>query len=371
MKSLRIGIIGTRGIPNQYGGFERFAEYLAEGLVQRGHDVTVYNSSLHPYQEKEWNGVQIIHCRDAEDKLGSAGQFIYDLNCIRDARKRKFDICLHLGYTSDSIWHRRWPSGSVHIMNMDGMEWKRSKYNAVTRLFLKKAEQWAVEHAQVLVADSTRIQDHIVRRYGKQAVYIPYGEEVFHTPDPSVTRSFGAEPGKYYLLMARMEPENNIEMIIRGYLESGKTEPLYVIGSTANRYGERLHTTYIHPGVRFTGSIFDQTLLNNLRHDAKIYFHGHSVGGTNPSLLEAMACGATIAAHDNIFNHAVLGPHARYFRSSAEVAALLSQPLQAGIAELNIRMNLEKIRTIYDKARIIDAYEAVMLQAVDASAVRS
>lgn len=368
MRSLSIGIIGTRGIPNQYGGFERFAEYLAEGLVQRGHTVTVYNSSLHPYQEKEWNGVRIIHCKDAEDKLGSAGQFIYDLNCIRDARTRDFDVCLHLGYTSDSVWHRRWPSGAVHIMNLDGMEWKRSKYNALTRLFLKKAEQWAVEHAQVLVADSTRIRDHISRRYGKHAEYIPYGEEVFRTPDPAITRSFGAEPGNYYLLMARMEPENNIEMIIRGYLESGRPEPLYVIGSTSNRYGERLHATYIHPGVRFTGSIYDPVVLNNLRHDAKIYFHGHSVGGTNPSLLEAMACSAQIAAHDNVFNHAVLGAQARYFRSASDVAGILRQPLQPGIAELNIRMNLEKIRTIYAKEKIIDAYEALMRTAVASAA---
>ena len=120
---LRIAILGTRGIPNHYGGFEQFAEYLSSGLVQRGHEVYVYNSSQHPYTEKEWNGVQIIHCADPEHKLGTFGQFIYDLNCINDSRKRDFDILLHLGYTSDSIWHWRWPQKTVNMVNVDGMEW--------------------------------------------------------------------------------------------------------------------------------------------------------------------------------------------------------------------------------------------------------
>ncbi|MBD0285886.1 MAG: DUF1972 domain-containing protein, partial [Flavisolibacter sp.] len=96
---MHIGIIGTRGIPNNYGGFEQCAEYLAAGLVKRGFRVSVYNSHNHPYQEKEWKGVNIIHCYDPEYKWGTAGQFVYDLNCIRDARKRSFDIILQLGYT--------------------------------------------------------------------------------------------------------------------------------------------------------------------------------------------------------------------------------------------------------------------------------
>src|SRR5438876_5732959 len=114
MKKLRIGIMGTRGIPNSYGGFEQFAQYLSLGLAQRGHEVSVYNSSEHPYQQKEWNGVQITHCKDWEHKISTSGQFFYDLNCINDARKRDFNILLHLGYTSDSIWYWRWPKKTIN-----------------------------------------------------------------------------------------------------------------------------------------------------------------------------------------------------------------------------------------------------------------
>ena len=103
---MKIGIAGTRGIPNAYGGFEQFAEYLGKGLTEKGHEVWVYNSSDHPYQGAEWNGVHIIHCKDPESSIGTAGQFLYDFFCIMDARKRDFDILLQLGYTSNSIWHR-------------------------------------------------------------------------------------------------------------------------------------------------------------------------------------------------------------------------------------------------------------------------
>src|SRR5690606_21575776 len=107
--SLKLGILGTRGIPNRYGGFEQCAQFLAEGLVNRGHRVWVYNSHNHEYRQKTWKGVDIIHRFDPEYQIGTAGQFLYDWSCIEDARKRDFDILLHLGYTSNSIWHWRWP----------------------------------------------------------------------------------------------------------------------------------------------------------------------------------------------------------------------------------------------------------------------
>jgi hypothetical protein len=171
---MKIGILGTRGIPNAYGGFEQFAGQLSIGLLQRGHEVFVYNSSLHPYKESEWNGVKIIHCRDWENKIGTAGQFIYDLNCIRDSRKRNFDVLLHLGYTSDSVWHALWPKKAINIINMDGLEWKRSKYNKPTQHFLKWAEKLAAKHAHTMIADSPDMQQYLFNTYGRRPLYITY-----------------------------------------------------------------------------------------------------------------------------------------------------------------------------------------------------
>jgi glycosyltransferase involved in cell wall biosynthesis len=360
---MKIGILGTRGIPNHYGGFEQFAEHLSAGLVQKGHTVTVYNSSLHPYKEKEWNGVQITHCRDWEHKIGTAGQFFYDLNCINDARKKNFDILLHLGYTSDSIWHWRWPKKTANIVNMDGLEWTRSKYNKPTQRFLKWAESLAAKNAHTLIADSPGIQDHLLATYGKNPVYIPYGAEPFIQADLSRPAKYKLVPYQYFLLIARMEPENNIEMIIQGHLASKHKYPLLVIGNITNKFGKYITTTYNDPALRFYDAIYDQDELNNLRYFSALYFHGHSVGGTNPSLLEAMACGCRIAAHSNRFNRSVLQDEADYFRDVNEVAAIINTPKDVSLIDQWKKLNMEKIRGIYNQEKIIAAYEQLMLNA--------
>ena len=158
---MKIAIIGTRGIPNHYGGFEQFAEYVSVGLVQKGHEVIVYNSHTHPFQGNEFKGVRIIHCKDPEDKIGTAGQFVYDLNCILDARKRDFDIILQLGYTSSSIWSRLFPKKAILTTNMDGLEWKRTKYSKKVQKFLQYAESLAIKHSDHLISDSIGIQNYI------------------------------------------------------------------------------------------------------------------------------------------------------------------------------------------------------------------
>ena len=176
---LRIAILGTRGIPNYYGGFEHISEYVSAGLVKRGHAVTVYNSHNHPYTQSTWNGVEIRHCFDPEYMVGAAGQFVYDLNCLIDARKRNYDVILLMGYTSSSIWGRLYPQKSTIITNMDGLEWKRSKYSKPVQNFLKYAERLAVKYSQFYVADSMVIKSYLQNKYHINASYIPYGADLF------------------------------------------------------------------------------------------------------------------------------------------------------------------------------------------------
>src|SRR6188768_1731101 len=258
---MNIAILGTRGIPNAYGGFEQFAQYLAKGLVEKGHIVSVYNSSSHPYQEPEWRGVQIIHCNDPEIKIGTAGQFIYDYNCFQDARKRDFEILLQLGYTSSSVWYRFWPKKAINIINMDGLEWKRAKYNKLTQKFLQWAEGLAVKHGDVLVADSTGIKDYIQAKYQKEALYIPYGADIPESFSDSYLSDLSLKANQYFLLIARMEPENNVELVIRGYLESGHHYPLIIVGNTQNKYGQFLFKKYASALIQFPGAIYDQSTI--------------------------------------------------------------------------------------------------------------
>jgi glycosyltransferase involved in cell wall biosynthesis len=361
---MKIGILGSRGIPNTYGGFEQFAQYLAEGLAEKGHAVFVYNSSNHSYKQPFWKQVQIIHCADPENKIGTAGQFIYDLNCLRDAAKRNFDILLQLGYTSNSIWHRYWPKNAINIINMDGLEWKRAKYNTVTQRFLKWAESLAAKHGNVLIADSVGIKEYVQAKYQKEAVYIPYGADIPESFSDSYLADLSLQAKQYYLLIARMEPENNVELVIRGYLDSGHDHPLIILGNTQNKYGQFLFRKYARSSIRFPGAVYNKVSVDALRHFSTLYFHGHSVGGTNPSLLEAMACRCNIVAHDNVFNRAILGTDASYFSTADDVKTVINQPFQQNVTSRYCQHNIEKIRTIYNWERIIDDYETIFFQAL-------
>jgi glycosyltransferase involved in cell wall biosynthesis len=359
---LKIGILGTRGIPNAYGGFEQFAQYLSIGLIEKGHDVWVYNSSEHPFKGKSWNGVNIIHCKDWENRIGTAGQFIYDYNCFSNARKQNFDILLQLGYTSNSIWFWRWPA-TINIMNMDGLEWKRSKYGAITKKFLKIAEWLGAKKSQFLIADSIGIEQYLLKKYKRKASYIPYGADVVVSTDSSVLSKLKLHANDYYLIIARMEPENNIEMIIQGYIASQQSSPLVIVGSTSNTYGRYLEKTYQQQQIIFIGSIYEMPTINTLRSYAKLYFHGHSVGGTNPSLLEAMAASCYIAAHRNIFNASILNEDASYFTDVDEVASILQNLHKTPDIKAKKARNLEKIKTQYQWNKIIDAYENLFIRA--------
>jgi hypothetical protein len=357
--------MGTRGIPNHYGGFEQLAEHLAPGLVRAGHAVTVYNSHNHPFQGKQWEGVHIVHCYDPEFLFGSAGQFIYDLNCILDARERNFDVILQLGYTSSSVWGLLFPENVVVIYNMDGLEWQRAKYSKLTRRFLLYAERLAVRYSNFRIADSPVIQEYYSRKYGIGTEYIAYGADVFAAADASAPRAYGVEPGDYLLLMARMEEENNIEMVLNGFCSSGTSRKMLIVGNMANGHGRYLKKKFSGDGrVIFAGAIFEQERVHSLKAFSFLYFHGHSTGGTNPSLLEAMASRALILAHDNAFNRNVLGGDAYYFSSAAGVRELVDGFVRGAAEEEMLQRNFEKIGELYSWPDVITKYERFILRSV-------
>ncbi|MEI6435477.1 MAG: DUF1972 domain-containing protein [Bacteroidota bacterium] len=353
---MKVGILGTRGIPNNYGGFEQFAECFSKRLAKRGIDIWVYNSHNHPYQKPEWNGVNIVHCFDPEYLIGATGPFIYDLNCILDSRKRGFDIILQLGYASASVWRWFLPAEAKIVTNVDGMEWSRTKYSPMVKSFIRMTERMAVKSSDLLVADSPQIKAYFQTAYNKASLYIPYGADVLENPDASKLRSLNLEPDSFFLAISRIQSDNNTEVIIKGYLESGSPLQLLLIGSINHKYARYLKKRYNAPGVRFLGSIFDIDLLNQLRYYAHLYFHGHSSGGTNPSLLEAMASQALICAHDNRFNRLILGADAFYFNNERQIADIIRY--NPGKIEHShfFRNNVEKIKGNYQWDMISDSY---------------
>ncbi|HEY0273369.1 MAG TPA: DUF1972 domain-containing protein, partial [Chitinophaga sp.] len=309
------------------------------------------------YREPCWKGVQRIHCYDPEDKIGTAGQFIYDLQCILDTRKRAYDIILQLGYTSGTIWGWLLPRHkSIITTNMDGLEWSRSKYSRPVQRFLRYAEKLGVCYSDHLVADSPGIQAYLRNKYGQEATYIPYGTHVPERADEAALRPYQLLPYGYNLLIARMEPENNIVTILDGTLLQPAPMPFVVIGNMDTKYGRSLAAKYAGAGhIRFLGSLYDQDALHHLRYYSHLYFHGHSVGGTNPSLLEAMGSQALICAHDNIFNRSVLGDNGFYFSNAADVQALLAV-VKREQEQQKISGNLLKVCQQYSHAAITRQY---------------
>ncbi|WP_448701620.1 DUF1972 domain-containing protein [Mucilaginibacter sp. AW1-3] len=358
---LRIAILGTRGIPNFYGGFEHISEYVSAGLVKRGHSVTVYNSHNHPYQQDSWYGVNIVHCYDPEYAIGTAGQFIYDYNCIRDAAKKNFDVVLIMGYTSSSVWGKLYPKQSVIITNMDGMEWKRSKYSKPVQQFLKYAEKLAIKHSNYYISDAIAIKTYLGEKYGIDSRYIPYGADVLTDDERTGQPSQTVNPD-YFLLMARMEPENNIETILEGFNNSNSKKNFKVLGDTSNRFGKFITNRFKNDDrIQFQGAIFDNVKVRALQNNSYLYFHGHSVGGTNPSLLEAMASEALIAAHNNPFNKAVLNSDAFYFSDSTEVRQIVETVQRDEAGTRMVKNNLEKIQYQFNWENIIDQYEEFII----------
>ena len=365
---MKIAFVSTRGIPNNYGGFEQFAEYISVGMAQRGHEVVVYSPKFHPYQESTYKGVRIKHIYSPETWMGSSvGSFFYDFASLRDALKKEdFDIIYEAGYTSiipAYIWFnvkkRKRP---IFTTNMDGLENKRSKFSPMVRRFLDWEEKMAVKYSHYLIADNMGIHDYYKEKYDKESKFLAYGADIHDDFNADYLKEFGLQPEEYYILIARLEPENNIVMAIEGYLHSKENgrRPLIVVGKTNTPHGKELVEKYGNErNVEFVGGIYDFKKLDSVRHFSKAYFHGHSVGGTNPSLLEAMAAGCFIFAHDNIFNRAVLKENAFYYLSADKVTEYLNRidTIAEGSKIQYTARNIEVIRNEYSWESLIDKHE--------------
>ena len=375
---MKIAITGTRGIPNRYGGFEQFAEQLSVRLAKRGHDVRVYNPSFHPVKINEYKDVKIIRICSPEKYIGPAANYLYDYLCLRDALKKKADIILECGYATATPAFRLLNfRKTVLIVNVDGMEWQRPNYNPFIQMIIRKAEKAVTRMGFKLVCDNPELVKYYKEKYNIVPVYIPYGADIFQNPDEQILKPFNINPDEYFLVIARLEPENNLRTIIKGFLNAQSERKsisdkelasdmkllsdikLLIVGDPLNHFGRKLMKEFSDfSNILFIKDIFDQHILDNLRYFSKAYFHGHSAGGTNPSLLEAMAAGAFIIAHNNKFNRFILKDNALYFNNETDITIiLLSEKNWINKKESFIRENRKVIIQNYRWDDITNQYE--------------
>lgn len=367
---MKIAILGTKGIPNNYGGYEQFAECISKSLVARGHSITVYNPSFHPFQESTFSGASIIRKYCPENLIGGSANIIYDFLCLKDALTRDFDIIYEAGYHSAALAYQllgvKGRTKPVIITNMDGLEFNRSKWNSITRRLIRSFERMAVAHSRYLISDNIGIQQYYREKFGRETFYLPYGADEVEHFDEGVLGKFKVSRNEFFILVARFEPENNIDMVLDGFVASGSKRKFLVVGDHQTGYGRYLRKKYPSPQIQFTGGVYIKPELDSLRHFSLAYFHGHSVGGTNPSLLEAMASGAFIVSHDNPFNRNVLFDSAVYFRTRDDVKGVIAEleDLRNRNGERFVEENLKRIREHYNWDTVVNQHESLFAQLV-------
>jgi glycosyltransferase involved in cell wall biosynthesis len=326
-KFVRIAMIGTRGVPARYGGFETAVEEVGRRLVARGHEVVVYSrgeKTPEAYLGMERVVLPALRRQSAETLSHSALSVAHLL-------AHRCDVAIVFNAANAVFVPAVRAAGIPVAVHVDGLEWKRAKWGPAGRRWYLWGERLAVRWAHELIADSTGIEEYYRERYGCPTRLLTYGAPILTEVNFGRLAELGLERGGYHLVVARLEPENNVEMITRGYLASSARKPLIIVGSVPYPSDHERMVTHLAASddrIRMLGGIWDQDLLNVLYAGSATYLHGHSVGGTNPSLLRAMGAGAAAVAYDVVFNRDVLGTTGEYFsdvdsvRQAVETAEL-------------------------------------------------
>ncbi len=365
--SRHLHILGTRGIPACHGGFETFAEKLALYLVSKGWTVSVYcqEQGRSSIEREIWQGVELVKIHVPFE--GAKGSILFDWIAARTASSSD-GVALTLGYNTAlfSLFYRlrKFP----HLINMDGLEWQRDKWSLPAKAWLYLNERFGCWFGDHLIADHPEIEKHLQSRApAKKITMIPYGADVPDDFDDSIIEDLGLTRKDYALIVARPEPENSILGMVRAFSRKVRGVKLVVLGNyddVKNNY-QRNVLSAAGGEVVFAGAIYDKSRLAALRENAALYLHGHTVGGTNPALVEALASGLPVLAHDNRFNRWVAGSGAEYF-SDEDSCAVRLDDLLANRVKLDSLSKLSKSRfnDSFQWSSVLDAYEELILRFV-------
>ena len=355
--------MGTRGVPAQYGGFETAVEEIGRRLVERGYEVTVY--CRNPGQtQTEYLGMTLVNAPAVRHRMAETLSHT-TASTAHAIAKAHPDVVLLLNAGNAPLLRPLQAAGIPTAIHLDGLESKREKWRGAGARYYRWAEKAAVKWGTEVIADAQAIADHVRRQYGRECVVIPYGAEVIH-PGSDRLSELDLAPKGYHLLVARFEPENHVLDAVHAYRVSSEAKPLIVVGSApySQWYVDTVHAAAQgDPRIRFTGGIYDQALLDQLYANARTYIHGHSVGGTNPSLLRAMGAGAPVLAYDVEFNREVTAGEAFFWANAPELTAVLDDiaaghfdPRLDELAEASRR----RVAEAYRWDDVTDQYEALI-----------
>lgn len=368
MKNYKLQILGTRGIPGNHGGFETFAERLALYLTNQGWDVVVYCQSIGtPASEKTWKGITLIEIPVPKDN--AFWSIIFDLKATFHSLREE-GIILVLGYNTAVFSLFYYLFKRVVVTNMDGMEWWRRKWNVFQKTWLFLNERCAIWFSTHLIADHPQIKMHFLDNGvpGYKISDIPYCSEAVRHAQVDYLSQYELTRNQYALVIARPEPENSILEIVTAFSQNSRGYKLVVLGKylpDENPYHQEVLEA-ASDEVVFIGAIYDASIVQALRYYARLYIHGHTVGGTNPSLVEAMAADMPILAHYNRFNYWVAGSDAQYFYDQEDCYQQLEKILDSNneISEMK-KASSKRFRKLFSDNQDVKAYEELLCSYVN------
>jgi len=358
-----VRILGTHGVPAAYGGFETAAEHIGLHLVAQGWRVIVYCQveGRGAITNDLWRGLERVHI--PEHRRGGLGTSSFDLKSIRHAVQHH-DVCLTFGYNTGVFnalqrFHR-----IPNVINMDGMEWKRARWGMARQGILLANERFAARVGNHLIADHPEIERYLLRQApARKVAMITYGAHAVHHAPVGPVTDLGLTPGRYLTAICRPIRENSLVEIVTAFSRRPRGQQLVVVGDHQPHSDEYHRRVAAAAGqeVVFPGAIYDPQVVRALRFHSSAYLHGHTVGGTNPSLVEAMAAGNPVIAHDNVYNRWVAGPEQRYFSGMEDLAEALDTVLAstatlASMGEASRRRHGEE----FTWERIAGQYEALL-----------
>lgn len=356
--------MGIRGVPAEHGGFETFAEYLCKYLIEQDWLITVYcqESGSGPIYESEWIGVKRIHIPVKRE--GPLGTIIFDLRSVIHSLRHE-GLFFTLGYNTAifNVLYRLFDK--YNIINMDGIEWKRQKWSGLAKCWFWLNERLGCWFGNQLVADHPCIEDHLATRVSRQKItMIPYGGLYVTEADVSHLEAYGLQLQKYAVVVARAEPENSILEIVEGFSSQRRDHKLLVLGNyTDDNPYHRAVKAAASDEVIFLGAIYDVKVVSALRYYALCYIHGHQVGGTNPSLVEALGASNAVVAHDNPFNRWVAKEGAIYFVGKDGAAKAFTELFSNKELVKHLReQTYNNFQTNFRWGDILSQYEALLIR---------
>lgn len=364
-KPLRIGMLGLYGMTMpklHFTGFETGFGEIAPRLAEMGHDVVMYcRRGSYPPEMRvpEYRRVKLVYVPSPGGKnfSGLIATFFAVVHALATGRYQIF-FFVNVGMGHHAALCRLF--GRKVIMNVNGLDWTRAKWGPVARWYFLSAAHSAVKFCNELVTDAEAMRQFYLKEFGKETTMIAYGAYVETSKNPELIEQFGVKPDDYYLIASRLIPENHADVIAEAFLASGSKKKLLIAGGA--NYDSPFHARLRElsgDSVILAGHIDDQDIVRELHCNCFAYVHGHSVGGTNPSLLKAMGFGNCILALDTVFNREVLADGGLFFPRDAAVLAQMMRDIEANpsqVAELR-GMGPERIRANYTWEKIAGQYD--------------